>query len=1223
MVKKTANPTTSTASDSRPFNDAFAALRNFEITSKTGDVDRANAVKRDKQTKRKFSPAPVAEVPPIQDTGVATVDVAVQIVEFQKLVENGYGAKEAILNDIDQRLKDDLADKSDLERLADLQTKTDSLMASLSPEMLARQHEFIPQLEAEQEIQARIVALLSRLRLAKTAHAADRLIEASATVVDRERITRQVDEIERLVDDGTGELCAQDKLWLFDVTVDYRRRLTQTFINRDVTYGQFELAEEIEEQLTNAGKQEFFPRARALRQLADRQRKLLKLAIPTPEPKVEPPEVIERAPIVEPMPEVVTSTALVLLKPTQANSDVKDVARRAALFAEAANVVHEVQTPSLPPLPNFYTGDAKRAQAMARLGLSESLMSPVSAEDDPDLTADSDTENALAHLTDETAKADERTANRKAWFTTLLESAQANPETVTPPVEVLSAEAQVDMAGVESLLTELEQAFAVRNYVGAVEKFDDVALDLKLESERLEKLRPTMAFTELKPQLALVAKARKQLNNLKRRLPEPEPELEEAEPEFEDTVTATSKPQRRLHDIAVARRARKLQRNPSTSVENGAPKSGEVESETEETPAISQAKLERYTKLAEIRASLQSVQSALKSGSTDVGTMNDALIAAGVGLEALFNRVKKGREQGKKVVAFEAEVMNSLRELHELERQVEAATAKLTRADVEEAEAPQAVPVPVEKAVIDPLAQEVEEVKTEPKGVFAKARQRVGNALDYIWHGWDRVKREELQGELSPVELGDQTPTSTQEKVLRVSAGFLGGLASTVGFAIVPDLGRFILQGKFTEAEKLELKTVIEATFKEGAHTTGPETEIEGVNRKLAERKVRSEAMVERIGKSKYLTPEAKTALLDRLNTAMSGYTSGAEGLTATLRQEIVDILETHITPKISKGKLARETLNTSIVMGSVGTAFLGAAPFFVGLHVIRGPAYGVQSIIERRQKARREKARGERIDAGVMTVLKESFSETFDQLLRRSNKSEFAKSMDQGRAVATLTRVLGFSATGAMAYVGGELAVEAAEAAKAMGVDKLLHRAMEHVEARVSDIHEALFGVNGVEGVEGVSKSVPEVGEVVDTGVEAPTDVGVREVDVGGEVYLDTVPENSLVLGGSKYEGISHVLRRVILEQIKADPKAYEYKGHDDLSAFLHAKRLATMLVKNEDQLHNWLTEKAIGRVSMFPTMGEDGKWQITAVVDGKYKMSMKELAARGFIEPERVKSK
>jgi hypothetical protein len=311
-----------------------------------------------------------------------------------------------------------------------------------------------------------------------------------------------------------------------------------------------------------------------------------------------------------------------------------------------------------------------------------------------------------------------------------------------------------------------------------------------------------------------------------------------------------------------------------------------------------------------------------------------------------------------------------------------------------------------------------------------------------------------------------------------------------------------------------------------------------------------------------------------------------------TAREEAEAIIDTHMVSKVSGGKVAREAANSVIMAGSAAAALTGAGTVFAGLHFARGPAYSVQAFVERYRKAGQERARGEReAEVTATNVIKEGFTEWWGKLHPKSSIR------DKRQALATLTRTLGIGAVSGLA-IGG------AAVAETFDIDAALDRAVESVKHYAGELYTQNFAgdITGAPVAEAPGTGAPDVAPL-------PGEEGIR--------FRGEIPEGSRVMGGSDKEGITYVLSRVI----KANPGAYGFDGESDLSADLFAKRLAIQIAQSEGQMRRWLTDKAIGKLNLFPEF-INGEWHMSAVVDGK-KLSMAELEARGFTSAAPASSK
>ncbi len=480
----------------------------------------------------------------------------------------------------------------------------------------------------------------------------------------------------------------------------------------------------------------------------------------------------------------------------------------------------------------------------------------------------------------------------------------------------------------------------------------------------------------------------------------------------------------------------------------------------------------------------------------------------------------------------------------------------------------------------------------QPVGFVKRVSQSWSNALDYIRNGWRRVYREEVLGELAPYELESAVEVGHVEAKVQAAAGIAGGLASGLGVAFIPDITRWATQTLAAKADREVINQAIREAVRARSELLDAQVEPSSIDAldfadRVLEHRERQQHLIDQVQANRRLTPSQKELLLSKLQLVLEDFEHNGAGVQAAYDQEVAASLDaalteaqataerlvnTHLISKVSGGKVMREAVNTAAVLGSGAAIMSGAATVFAGLHLARGPAYSLQSIVERYTQASQEQARGERkSEVTVLKVVKEGFADWWKKL-----SGEQQSYRDRRQALGTLVRSLGLG--GATLAAGGELLSEAMENTD---LDKVLERGLARAKNTVSEVYQQWFGEDEL-GV------VPDLDE--------------------GRVFKGEIPVGSRVLGGSEHEGITYVLKRVI----QNNPEAYGYDGDSDLSADIFAKRLAVRIAEGDGQMRRWLTSKAIDKLNLFPEF-INGEWHLAAVVDGR-KLTLEDLAEQGF---------
>ncbi len=502
-------------------------------------------------------------------------------------------------------------------------------------------------------------------------------------------------------------------------------------------------------------------------------------------------------------------------------------------------------------------------------------------------------------------------------------------------------------------------------------------------------------------------------------------------------------------------------------------------------------------------------------------------------------------------------------------------------------------------AAVRPQTDSAQPAIEPRRGMLAGVAATWARAADYIRNGWSRVYKEEILGELSPRELEGRLEAGKSEKLLQVTAGVAGGLASTWGAALVPDLLRWSTQSVAAHLDSKDFQRVILEAVRARQDVYGVRNPVTGnlLEVRLENLRERQQNLLAEIKNLRRLTPELKTLLAQKLETVLSNFGSHGSDVEAEYAErfkEAMDkavaeaaeakvMLDAHLISKVSGGKVMREAVNSSLVVASATAAASGAGVALAGLHLARGSAYSLQAVVERYRLAKQAEARGERkSEVTVAKVIKEGFTELWQKIHPSSSIR------DKRQAIGTLIRYAGLGGTAVAA--GGDMLRQGAEM---LDVDELLERALANVKTYAAQVHDKWFGV------------------------ATPDQVDLPEAPTSGVRFQGEIPVGSRVMGGGQREGITYVLKRVI----QNNPEAYGFDSDSDLSAELFAKRLAVQIAQNEGQMRRWLTSEAADKLNLFPEF-VDGEWHMSAVVDG-HKLSMAELEAEGFTSAAPAQSK
>jgi hypothetical protein len=438
-------------------------------------------------------------------------------------------------------------------------------------------------------------------------------------------------------------------------------------------------------------------------------------------------------------------------------------------------------------------------------------------------------------------------------------------------------------------------------------------------------------------------------------------------------------------------------------------------------------------------------------------------------------------------------------------------------------------PSAVEKeAAATPIESEYREEKIEP--TFA---EKAKHAFEYLWTRGESVRsavtdselyRTQMKGELSSAEF-EGKEVSRAGKATKIAAAVLSGVSSFAGVQVFPDTVRYLSQSRYTKYEREELAEAI--------RSAQIEKQMDG-----ALTKERDEAM-RRIESSRYLTPEKRQEMMDKVQTLLEAYDRKKEAADETFNKETAEILDRAVQSKISLMKVGKELGNTAFAL--------------LGVNYLRTPLYTAMSLVERWENVTRETG-SPRIKERIRKMTVDGFTEFWGDL---RGKRGF---MNRVQAVGTLSRGVG------MAGVA------------------------------IESIGDVLSWYEGAapDGVEHLSRSVDLETHRAPVASEAPDVSASRAPYVESTVpYIEgpRVPEamESLVAEAvvKKGDGITQRLQSLLFEH----PEEFGYKGPDDeVMKKLFATREAIAMARRDGLLKMWLSKEAVGNIALIPVEKADG---------------------------------
>lgn len=425
-----------------------------------------------------------------------------------------------------------------------------------------------------------------------------------------------------------------------------------------------------------------------------------------------------------------------------------------------------------------------------------------------------------------------------------------------------------------------------------------------------------------------------------------------------------------------------------------------------------------------------------------------------------------------------------------------------------------------------------------------------------------------VKGELTPEELG-QRELSRFGHAAKITGALVSGLMSYAGVAIVPDALRYVSQSMYTKAER-------EALIRPIYDLAQAAERKESV--KLLEE--RANKMREKILASKYLTPEKKRELLDRLQGTAQAYAQARASIREKHAKEVARIIEESVKNRVTGLKVSKEAANSALMLA--------------GVSFLRGPAYGVFSLVERWQKVTREVGEGKRSRGKVKALLLDGFRDWARAFTGKEGTNWTERRLSQVQAVGTLARAVGLTA----ATLEGMPALDAARSlleAFAQKSELILPQAPVIEAAELAPVV-----------VERASQVAPEIAP------EAATIPQGEVTPLVAEIEAIQIPAESVVTGK---DGVTFPMYRLVKEH----PEVYGYSGNgDEASVDQFARSFVYKIAKRDGFLDKWLLEKgAVGQVAIIPVQ-EGGVWHASFIdVQTSETLTGQDLLDRKILAP------
>lgn len=448
------------------------------------------------------------------------------------------------------------------------------------------------------------------------------------------------------------------------------------------------------------------------------------------------------------------------------------------------------------------------------------------------------------------------------------------------------------------------------------------------------------------------------------------------------------------------------------------------------------------------------------------------------------------------------------------------------------------------------VPMEEEPIKPAKVSILERGLTRVRSGWDYVVSlGKNKTTeflRTQFVGELTDVERGER-PLTKLEITERVAASLAGAAATTFGVMLPVDAARYMSQRYFVRREREAIGEALRAAVQERVAS-------DGVGQRAADLAARIEA-------SKYLTPEKRRVLQERLEQVMERHAEEKGQIDKAFAKEAGELLSDAIRTRITGTKVVKESVNTALMLS--------------GLSVLRGGAYGAIALAER-WRAMTKEATPERGQMRIKQFIIEGFTEWSKKFAGSEGRNWTERRLNQVQALSVLLKAAG------LAHVTLEALPEAAEA-----VHGYLEKVFAHFEGGLAPVHEAPLNV---------VTEVPEVQpaeHAVEQTIEAP---------------VAMVPETGIV---KAEDGITQVLARMI----ERNPQAYGYSGSDD-DYLMHrfAVLRARDLAQKVGVMDLRLTAEAIDHLAIVPEKHGDSLTATFLDAATGHKIGADELVKLGY---------
>ncbi len=277
-----------------------------------------------------------------------------------------------------------------------------------------------------------------------------------------------------------------------------------------------------------------------------------------------------------------------------------------------------------------------------------------------------------------------------------------------------------------------------------------------------------------------------------------------------------------------------------------------------------------------------------------------------------------------------------------------------------------------------PLEETKEEGISPESAAEEAAKASFKTTMDSFW-------KKHLKGERLPEE-DEKTDVTRAQTAKLVGTSLFGAAASIVGFKLLADLPRWVVQKYYTTEEQKRLSAAFEAGEK-----SVEEEGKEGTSDVVKEKAV---ALEKAIDDSKYLSAAQKEKLKEDMRGVQDRYD---EDLTMTRKKRgeaVAKLLDETIQTRVKGVTVVKETVNSVLALSS--------------LSALRGAGYGAVALYERYQKVSKEKKEGKRTESLAKELVVNGFKETWNKLAWKGEGSKKEKAIAFAAAAGTVLRFVG-----------------------------------------------------------------------------------------------------------------------------------------------------------------------------------------------------------------------